>query len=164
MRKKQIWVWLLPLLWLTACQPKNDEVPIQGKIAFAKGEVSINQKSAKVGDIVKKGDTVQTKEQSFCVVQLENHAVISLKPKTTLVLKESVQKKNKERIFRFDQPEGQSFHNIVQKGLKYEVKTPTAVAGVRGTAFMVDSSEKNTYVGVYEGTVHITDFHNHDTD
>lgn len=52
--------------------------------------------------------------------------------------------------------------NVINKvsGVKYnyEVKTPSAIAAVKGTEFVVEANDKESYVGVFNGEVKVAGF------
>lgn len=118
----------------------------QAWIALAAG------KDVLVGDRLRTGDAARLK------LLLRDDSVITLGPKSELVLDQQVVR-----------PQGgtSSFSALVgavravvterygTKGSSFEVKTPTAVAGVRGTGFvaLVDpGGERTRVIGVYDTT------------
>ncbi|BDU49801.1 FecR family protein [Haliovirga abyssi] len=111
---------------------------------------------------VKEGTTVVTMENSEAKIELENGAIIDLRPKTQAIfntLREDPEKKEMTEtgIQLFVGKIYSNVKKLVKTGSKYEVKTGSATAGVRGTKFTVAVNETgDTEITTYEGTVAVT--------
>lgn len=129
------------------------------------GEVRYNQKEVKVGQILPFGGVIEVGSSVESFVDLtypEGHR-LRLK-KNTKVNLAALGTKNASQI---DIAIGQVFAYLV-KGKKAEniqIKTKSAVVGVRGTKFLVEeSNEKGTYVCVCEGAVNVRGLGDHSKD
>ncbi|MCP4130252.1 MAG: FecR domain-containing protein [bacterium] len=131
-------------------------------ITFMIGEVSKKlDKAAKamevdIGDIVKENNIIFTKEDSFCDIKIGG-SIIRIKEKSEVTISSLMRKGNEESTTL-----GLSIGKMLckpKKLLKSEaflVKTPTAVAGVRGTKFSVAADmNKTTRIKVFDGKVKI---------
>lgn len=104
------------------------------------------------------GERIRTAESSRVKILMRDDSVITLGAKSELVVDQMVVGADKSNT-RMDAVVG-AVRAVVtdrygSKGSSFEVKTPTAVAGVRGTGFLllVDSDGKRTrVVGLYDTT------------
>lgn len=117
------------------------------KLTYLKGEVWINEKHATIDSTIQEADTVTTKKNSYVVIALGDFATVSLKPNTRIYLNSL--SNGKSEIF---QESGKTFSKV-KKGTSYAIKTPTMVAGVRGTSFEVSTTAYTSSVSLLEGKV-----------
>lgn len=104
----------------------------KAQIQFAVGEILVNSKKARVGQVVKTGDTLKTGSESYLDVRLSSNTGFRIKEESVLIVNlESLEK------VRLESTKG-SILSLVRKGVDYEVKTPTATAAVRGTIFFME--------------------------
>lgn len=153
---KKIQYLLIPaLLFAIACQGEsgNDqaEKSITGKITYLTGEVTVNDSPAKNGDTVAQNDRISTQDGAKIDIQLSNGTAIRLKDKAELVIA------NLDQTVKFNLKSGKLFSHIEPgKADGFEIETPTAVASVRGTKFLIEQTAENkAYVCVCEGTVEV---------
>lgn len=112
-------------------------------------------KLARVGTKLAVGDSIRTARNSNADILLEpgtkNYMRID---ESTLVVLNS---NTPGEIDRFDLSNGKIYANIEQAkaGLTYEVHTPSAVAGVRGTAWSVDSGKEMDEAATYEANIYL---------
>lgn len=139
--------------------------PMYGVFMVSKGNVKIQsaaQKTsdAKVGSKVYEGDTIITGADSRAKVVMSDRNVINISPDTEIKIAQykndaATGKKNVE----LDLLKGKVRNNVEQKydekESKFQVKTLTAVAGVRGTQFVVafDPGSRITSVTTFKGAV-----------
>lgn len=128
-----------------------------------KGEVnfkSVNQEKlkAKVGDKVFPGDVVETGIESRAKIVMSDRNVINISPQTKLEI-QKYENNGKDKNVEMNLLQGKVRNNVEQKydddKNKFLVKTPTAVAGVRGTQFVTgyDPETKITSVVTLRGAV-----------
>lgn len=126
----------------------------QPKIVLAEinGEVLVNGQPAEVGMVLKEADKLVTTEGSSAEVSLYEGSVLRIGESSELDL--STVKSGEIGI---NQLSGRTWSRIVKlSGIKnYFVKTPDAVATVRGTAFDVKLVEGETYVSSADGVVEV---------
>ncbi len=125
-------------------------------ITFLIGDVTKNNVKADIGDMIKEKDIIVTSADSFCDVKIGG-SIIRIKEKSKVEVASLIKKNNLENTSL-----GLSVGKMLckpKKLLKSEsfiVKTPTAVAGVRGTKFTVEADKmKTTRIKVFDGKVKI---------
>lgn len=125
-------------------------------ISFMIGDVKINSVEAQIGDIIKQNDDIITADNSFCDIRI-GESIIRIKSLTSVKISTLVKSGNIE-----DTEIGLNSGKLLckpKKLLKEEnflVKTPTAVAGVRGTQFTVEADKlKTTRIKVFQGEVKV---------
>ncbi len=118
--------------------------------AGVKGEL----KPLKLGSRVADGQTVKTGPGALVILRYPDESRIKLKENTELVVRAPAIIKEPRGV---DLVVGAVFA-LVRKGQdgKFLVKTPVAVAGVRGTQFFT-SYDKNVWMCVEEGEVEMTE-------
>ena len=124
-----------------------------GIFTFTVGDVTLNGKSAGIGDSVVVNDTIQTGNKSFAVIQFGNISLLKLHDSSSVKVI-SLQLSEKDEIKLFMEY-GNTFNKLVKKGSGYTIKTPTMIAAVRGTSFSV-IQKKDSESGrclVLEGSV-----------
>ncbi len=133
----------------------KDAGPLSGEITFITGTLKINNIDAVVGGKVSKDDTLLTGEKSEAVIQISETAVITLRSFTEMKFDNLINKKGESPVVSLKLGKGGSFHKILRNGTEYSVKSPTAVASVRGTSFEFDDDEARTKIEVETGTVYV---------
>ncbi|MBY0554998.1 FecR family protein [bacterium] len=125
---------------------------IDGTFMVVKGKVRVeNPKGsviAKVGTKVQEGDTVITEKESRAKIAMEDRNIINVSPDTTFKITKYSNTKTDKNV-QLNLIEGKIRNNVEEKydnkNSKFEVRTATAVAGVRGTQF-ITSFNKATKV------------------
>ena len=116
--------------------------------------------SVKVGTKINVGDTVMTGEDSRAKIVMSDRNVINISPNTRLVIEE-YSNDGRTKNVKLSLLSGKIRNNVEQKydanSNKFEVRTPTAVAGVRGTQFITsyDLKSKQTEVITLFGQVEL---------
>lgn len=135
------------------------------RVVKKSGQVLYNQKEVRVGEFLPLGGVIEVGNTDESLVDLtypEGHR-LRLKKNTKVNLK-ALSTKNASQI---DITIGKVFAHFV-KGKKAEniqIKTKSAVVGVRGTKFAVEENEeKGTYVCVCEGVVNVRGVGDHSKD
>jgi hypothetical protein len=136
-----------------------------GKITRLKGSVQIKYgkaefKKIKKGAAIKSGVTIKTGRKSRVEIRLADNSVIRLGSKSSMTLNKALftgegTKKVNARLW------GGKAYAVVNKltgdDSSFQIKTTTAVAGVRGTAFRINANrDKSTVVRVYTGAVAVS--------
>lgn len=107
---------------------------------------------------VAEGDTIITQAASSAEILIDDGSLISIAEKTEIKLNELTADNQKKMIqSSIFLKIGRLFANIsrfTHRESRFSVKTPTAVAGVRGTDFIVETEDTlQTQVGVFDGEV-----------
>ncbi|MBC7467325.1 MAG: FecR domain-containing protein [Bdellovibrio sp.] len=139
-----------------------------GQFLIVKGEVKVKKADdqmqvAKVGLKVVPGDTIISGVDSRAKIVMSDRNVISISPSTTLKIeKYSTEKDKDDKNVELSLSEGKVRSDVKQEydgeKTKYLIRTPTAVAGVRGTQFITsfDSKTNVTEVITLTGKVAFT--------
>jgi FecR-like protein len=139
--------------------------PMYGVLMVVKGTVKVENASkqttdAKVGGKVAEGDTIITAADSRAKIVMSDRNVINVNPDTQVTIAKyendaATGKKNVEMNLL----QGKVRNNVEQtydgEKSKFLIKTPTAVAGVRGTQFLAgfDPKTKMTSIVTFKGAV-----------
>jgi hypothetical protein len=161
MKKYQMFVSCTMLLFgiFAALTPSR-----AAQIIHVEGNVQVQSpndevwKQAEAGMEVTIGDSVRTARHSKAGIALDAQKmnVIELGEKTLVVLNSATA----DTIDRMDLSRGRIYSNLegIKAGLNFEVNTPSAVAGVRGSSYMVYTERDQDEVSAYKDTVFIKTF------
>lgn len=122
-----------------------------GVFMIVKGDVKITsakdrtQTPAKIGMKVFPGDSIISAADSRAKIVMSDRNVINVNPDTKFVIEKYVNDSTSgKKDVKINLLQGKIRTNVEEKydgeKNKFEIKTPTAVAGVRGTRFLVDYS------------------------
>lgn len=110
-----------------------------------------------LGRILGEDDTVSTGPDGFATLELDDGSYISIAPNSRILL--SVLRKMaltgiEDHVIELQRGEvSNEVTHAKQQGDRFEVRTPSIVAGVRGTRFRVNELPAMTAVEVLDGTV-----------
>lgn len=124
---------------------------IEGKISIMR-EGADKWREARVNTVLKKGDQLYTREESFAEIVYTTGAVLRMDENTKIVIDEITEKGHKTST-----PVGNIWVNmkkLLSKKSEFELRSPTATAAIRGTVFqMTTDKDTTTDVSVYKGKV-----------
>jgi hypothetical protein len=148
----------LPLFSLLQCQKKSNVE--KGVVTFVKGNVEIirengNIRQAKTKDAIIKGDDIRTGTDSFILIQFARLGVVRIDANTLLNISQLLIN-NVTELYLLN---GKIISKIVRtdpKKDKFFIKTPTVVAGLRGTVFSVEYREGEEVISVKKGKIALT--------
>ena len=113
----------------------------QGSIVYLEGDVVVRPQSggelyAQLGDSVSAGDVVETLDDGYAIIELNDRSSLKLRENTTLVVdslsdEAAVTLRSGSVFARVQRTAG------AITGRAFEIRTPSVVAGVRGTEFFV---------------------------
>ena len=141
-------------LFVTVPPAFSQTTPLKVTIIATSGEVLVLKKDtaewldAQSGDILTEGDTIKTLEGAKAELQFPSGSSIVLNEKTSLAIESlafktrTPQKEEKTEVFLIDG----KIKAIIEKldqGEQFEIKTPTAIAGVRGTIFYLNVTRES---------------------
>lgn len=137
-----------------------------GVFMVVKGDVKVERAdqsklAAKVGIKVFPGDTIQTAAESRAKITMSDRNNIHISPSSVFKIvayEQDETKKNVELHLNEGKVRNEVKNSYDGTKSKYIIKTPSAVAGVRGTDFMVnfDAKTKLTQVITFKGSVAFT--------
>ncbi|TGN17982.1 lipoprotein LipL45 [Leptospira idonii] len=160
---------LVAVLGLTVCKKPEAEVSETSKksnelsaiVVFAVGESSIKhadntEEKAQLGISLKTGDNIVTGDNGKVDVQFPDGSSIRISPKSVIDFSKLSQNNSGTTDTQIALVSGKVFAKVnkAKKEDNFTVVTPTAIAGVRGTSFIVESPEgKPSKVKVVDGAV-----------
>ncbi len=101
-------------------------------------------------------DQVKTGPLSSVHLQLSNMTILRLQPETFIIVNK-VDKNSKDTIFTLQEGRLQAqVENMRKSGGQMAIRTPSAVAAVRGTVFELSASKKDTGLACHEGQVDVS--------
>ncbi len=134
---------------------KKEAGEIKGKLTFTAGEVMVNGKGAKTGAVLAGEDILKTGENSLAVLHFSELAVITVRSNAEIKVLSLIDRKKSGSSLDLYQSKGSTFNKVVKKGIHYNVKTPTAIAGIRGTVFDVTVAEGKGRFRLLKGKIKI---------
>jgi hypothetical protein len=152
---------MLPILlaFLLAISAANAAESV-GFVAASRGDAQVNEQAARVGMEVFEGDKLVTGEKSRLKVLFSDDVVLALGSRTAVVVEKHLfDPKSGARRTRLNLLEGK-LRSLVQKMVAgsradFEVKTTNAVAGVRGTEFVLATEGDDTKLYTFSGEVEL---------
>ncbi len=154
---KKLAVLSLPLLiMLVQCSKIIEEQDEFATITFFVGEVKKNDADVQIGDILKENDVILTGANSSCDLKIGD-SMIRIKENSKLLVSQILRKEKTENVMLgLDVGKMLCRPKKLMKNESFFIKTPTAVAGVRGTLFTVEADKKKTTrIKVYNGKVSV---------
>jgi hypothetical protein len=130
---------------------------LSGTASVARGTAAFA--AATDGDIVNTGDRVQTAERSYAMVTFFDGSTLEIEPATTVQIEEAASVDGAIAI-RISQTIGRTWASVQQltrADSRFEIRTPTLIAAVRGTGFITDVlADGTSTVRTTDGTVLVT--------
>jgi len=144
----------------TNVSPKKSEEfpPLFGKITLPLGHVLVQSKidtnwfKAGVNRDVFSNEKVKTESKSRCEVKLDGKKVLRIGEKTMVTLLDPIAD-NAAMLIEFGHAWLTDFS---KKRSTTRVRTPTAVAAIRGTVFRIDCDNNQSTINVYTGMVDVS--------
>jgi outer membrane protein assembly factor BamB len=138
------------------------EVFLQGVVIFSSGYVSVRRgeqwHELDVEDLVETGDLVKTNGDSFAEIQFTDFGIIRIQQNTELIVRALHLQEGQSKVdMKLNKGKVLAKVSKLSKGEEFEVRTSTALAGVRGTEFMVkqDEGSDRASIAVKEGKVSV---------
>lgn len=154
--KKNVIIAALAIIAAIASGCGREAVDEHATVSFMIGDVKINSVEAQIGDIIKQNDDIITGDSSFCDIRI-GESIIRIKAQSSVKISTLIKSGNIE-----DTEIGLNSGKLLCKPKKllkdenFLVKTPTAVAGVRGTQFAIEADKfKTTRIKVFNGEVKV---------
>ena len=143
-------------------EAEEAEIFVQGVVTFASGFVSIHrgeqQSELDVEDLVEVGDLIKTESDSFVEIQFADFGIIRIQENTELIV-QNMHLQDEQSKVNMKLNKGKMLAKVskLSKGEEFEVRTSTALAGVRGTEFMVkqEAGSDTASFAVKEGKVSV---------
>ncbi len=125
-------------------------------ITFMIGDVTKNNAAVQIGDLVMEKDMIRTGADSLCDIKI-GESLVRVKQKTGIILSGLVKRARVENTaIELNTGKILCKPKKLIKSESFLVKTPTAIAGVRGTQFSVEADSNGTSrIKVFEGSVRV---------
>lgn len=129
------------------------------RVVHVSGQAQLDGQALKPGTSVSEGSTIATSANGFVTVELADGSKLTLPAGGSVQMTRLRQFEGTaltDSIIHVDQGSVES--SVAPKGEgvgRFEVRTPVAVTGVRGTKFRVQSGAKGAYSEVLEGSVRL---------
>lgn len=132
------------------------EVDEYAMVTFMIGDVKKNSAEVQIGDLIKENDMIITADNSFCDIKI-GESIIRIKALSNVKISTLFKNGNVENTtIGLDSGKMLCKPKKLLKDENFFVKTPTAVAGVRGTQFIVETDkELTTRIKVFKGEVKV---------
>lgn len=118
-----------------------------GTIIFTEGRVAIKGKPAKPGDTVSVGDEVATGDDSSCEIAVGGAGILRIKDNARIVFNIDDGENSGIEILR-------GWFAAIFRKKPVKIKTPTVIAGVRGTLFCINvENDETVYACTCNGTI-----------
>ena len=130
-------------------------IGFNGSVDYLEGDVFINGNSAVVGSSVEDGDIINTEKDSSCEIIFNQGNIFHLEEETLIEIKWSENRINIKKgamgsVFS-------RLKKLLPQGDALNLNTPSASAGVRGTAFYIRvEDENNTYICTCNGSLDLS--------
>jgi len=112
------------------------------------------------GLVLSAGDRVRTADRSHAVVTFLDGSTVEIEPGTTITVAEATALQGGAITIRVEQAFGRTWSSVqklTHADSKFEIKTPSATAAVRGTGFVTDVSTSGaTSVRTTDGVVEVS--------
>lgn len=133
-------------------------------VVFSVGEAKIQhadltEDKASLGTVLKEGDKIETKAKAKVDIQFSDGSAVRLAEKSSLEFSALALNTQGNTDTRLSLVSGKVFAKVnkASKDDQFSVVTPTAIAGVRGTSFVVDRTRNDrSVVKVLEGSVAVS--------
>jgi len=159
--KISVIIYLIISMLVLSCGKKEapvseTEEPFVFKVQFVLGDVKIRstggEKAANQGDNLAVNDVITTGKKAVADLLYGKSGVIRISENSNLIVSSIADKSNNDTTMTMNN--GKVLCTLAKlKGTGFKVKTPTAVASVRGTSFTVLSDKKGAKLSVVKGTV-----------
>ncbi len=153
---------LVAALFLASCGNKEQKVVDAGsasvaRLTITKGDVKVVEgemvRPASSGQLLKAGQIIRTGAESMAEIFVKDQGIVRLSENTEFGLN-----RVDANGVELDQKSGTSmvFLKRLKQDSEFTIHTPTSVAAVRGTSFMVDvKSEKESTFALYDGAIEV---------
>ncbi len=150
---------IIGFVWLTS----NPDAEAKAQLVIESGTVQIKHAeeswtSAQNGTLLYPSDFVKTGDNASAIIVLFKSSVVRLDSNTEVMLQEILEQEGETSV-TIKQDSGRTWNTVLKiSGIdNYEVQTPTTIASVRATAFVVIVQPNGTtYYGVAHGILNVS--------
>ena len=158
-------VFSLAISPFSNCVAAEDTVQMKATVVKVAGDVRVKSRASltwhntKVNEVLGAGDQIETRKNGSIEIKLDNDNVISLKPDTKITLTKLTQNTKTgdyENLLEATKGKIRAKVEKIKGNSKFEIKTPTAVACVRGTIIYLLVYPNSTTAFFEEGVGFVT--------
>ncbi len=151
------------VIWCLLLTALSYAVEVKVQITNVKGTVEVSIKEgvwipAKDGMEISMGDKIKTNAESSCALKWMDGNLVKVYPLSFLKVEDARKDGNVENS-SLSLEKGKMYAKVkklTSSKSTYIIKTPSAVAGVRGTEFMTSFTENKTECAVLEGSITVS--------
>ncbi|MCU0847045.1 MAG: FecR domain-containing protein [Spirochaetes bacterium] len=154
---KRLFIMLLAMAAAVSLSCKKDaeeSFMVQNIIGDVKVSINKAEKTASQGDVLKANDRIITGSKSLADLTLSNSCLVRVSENTSVKISSLIDKIGNETQMDMDKGKLHVTLSKLSKGA-FSVKTPTAVASVRGTSFRVSVADDSSRIDVLKGKVSV---------
>ncbi len=141
---------------------KRDGAGSKALVVFKQGNTFLFRNNIKTGiqpnTIIQENDVIKTEKDSYVNLQLSNGVIVRIGENSQITLNQLLRRDNIEE-YNLLLSQGEVLSKVEKdkkKQIKLEIQSPTAIASVRGTEFLVESNPNSTTIAVNEGKVEVS--------
>lgn len=155
--KKNLQLALILLIAQSLASPQNQNSIDSGKLSLTLGKVYIWNHTSGEWVLGKRGmtvflrDSLKTDPKSRCELKFKGYGVIRVGEVSKLCVEDISRKK-----LSIDIEMGRIWINMLLDRKRTDIRTPTAVAAIRGTTYRIDCDTNSSKINVYKGLVGVT--------
>lgn len=154
---------IIGFVWLTS----NPDAEAKAQLVIESGTVQVKHAgeswtSGQNGTLLYPSDSVKTEDNASAIIILFKSSIIRLDSNTEVMLQEILEQEGETSV-TIKQDAGRTWNTVLKiSGIdNYEVQTPTTIASVRATAFVVIVQPNGTtYYGVAHGILNVSSVSN----
>jgi len=139
---------------LSCKKDAEESFMVQNIIGDVKVSINKAEKTASQGDVLKANDRIITGAKSLADLLLSNNCLVRVSENTSVKISSLIDKIGSETQMDMDKGKLHVTLSKLSKGA-FSVKTPTAVASVRGTSFRVSVADDSSRIDVLKGKVSV---------
>lgn len=154
--KKYLVLLLIVMMGGLFCSKVMEQPDEFASVTFFVGDVKKNAVDVQIGEILNEKDIILTGQNASCDIKI-GESMIRIKENSKLLVSQILRQNNTENVtLGLDVGKILCRPKKLMKNENFMVRTPTAVAGVRGTLFTVESDKKKTTrIKVFNGRVNV---------
>ena len=139
---------------LSCKKDAEESFMVQNIIGDVKVSINKAEKTASQGDVLKANDRITTGAKSLADLLLSNNCLVRVSENSSVKISSLIDKIGSETQMDMDKGKLHVTLSKLSKGA-FSVKTPTAVASVRGTSFRVSVADDSSRIDVLKGKVSV---------
>lgn len=161
MKKAVYMIMAITIAFSFSCGKKKKEIVREGLVNFFTGEVFLlsqgNRAQVKIGDVVREGMKIETGKKSTVEIYFGENAIKILED-TKVDISQLKFNQDGSESTSINVQNGKVFSKVAKKLSKsdnYNIHTPTAVASVRGTDFLVSEEKGKSKIACSDGKIEV---------